>query len=115
MLVVKSQQLYWMTSPSEDDWAFLQKARDLLNVLRQAILEPLDVDGHGRLSLLNYSLTGLKKELESREALESPFGCCAEDLLSETPEPLHDSHGWRFAYCHSQILPMGNVILLIFY
>ena len=114
MLVVMSQELHWINSPSDDDWAFLQKARDLLNALRQATLEPLDVDGHGRLSLLNYSLTGLNKELDSREALESPFGRCAKGLSVQMPELLDSVPDWLFEYHHEQLLPMGTVILLMF-
>ena len=114
MLVVKSQELHWITPPSEDDWAFLQNARELLNVLRQATLEPLDVDGHGRLSLLNYSLTRLKEELDSKEALESPFGRCAKGFSVEIPKLLDTVSYWRFEYHHEQLLPMGTVILLMF-
>ena len=114
MLVVMSQEEDWITSSSEDDWAFLQNARDLLNALRQATLELLDVDGHGWLSLLNYSLTRLKEELDSREALESPFGRCAKGLCVEIPKLLDTVPDWCFEYHHEQLLPMGTVILLMF-
>ena len=112
MLVVMSQEVHWINSPSEDDWAFLQKARDLLNALRQATLEPLDVDGH-RLSLLDHSLTGLKEELDSRKALESPFGHCAKGLSFRMPKLLDSD--CRFEDPHEQLLPMGTVILFILY
>ena len=103
-----------MTSPRENDWAFLQKARDLLNALRQATLEPLDVGGH-RLSLLDYSVTRLKDELDSREALELPFGLCARRLFFPMPEPLDTVPDWHFKDLHEQLLPMGTVILFILY